>query len=135
MKFITAAIALAASAIAAPSHPGDETCKFGTYRCTTPNTGIEICDISGSWQLVGDCPEGTACNPVDGLPYCTVETKVHARHGPKPGDKCSTPGRYDCFGRRAIQVCDTQNTLQLVGYCPKKSHCDYLNGIPYCLDN
>ncbi|KAL2174847.1 uncharacterized protein P884DRAFT_271968 [Thermothelomyces heterothallicus CBS 202.75] len=140
MKFTAAALALAASAIAAPSK-GSESCQFGTYRCTTPNSGIEICNIAGKWELVGDCPEGTACENLPGgngvvLPYCTNTAKVQARNGrpgQSPGEKCTTPGRYDCFGPYAIQVCDTQNVLQFVGNCPDRSHCEYLNGIPYCV--
>ncbi|AEO68219.1 352a710f-3feb-4955-aa85-e02fded2d529 [Thermothielavioides terrestris] len=142
MKYITAALALAASVLAAPAEKRD-TCQFGTYRCTTPNTGIEICDIQGNWELVGPCPDGTSCNdlPQNGfdLPFCTANTTatntVKARNGrgPSPGDKCDTPGKYQCFGAYAIQVCDTQNKLEFVGNCPEKSHCDYINNIPYCV--
>ncbi|KAK4121978.1 hypothetical protein N657DRAFT_635424 [Parathielavia appendiculata] len=139
MKYIAAALVLAASAFAAPSEKRTETCTFGTYRCTTPNTGIEICNIQGKWELVGDCPKDTSCQnlPQNGfdLPFCTAN-KVQARNGrpgQSPGESCSTPGKYDCFGAYAIQVCDTQNVLQLVGNCPDRSHCEYLNGIPFCV--
>ena len=144
MKSITAALVLAASAIAVPFPDGNETntaCTFGTYECTNPNTGIQICDIAGQWELVGNCPNGTSCQnlPQNGfdLPFCTNTIKLKARdgrgRGPSPGDKCQTPGKYVCFGRNAIQVCDTSNILQLVGQCPQSSHCSYINGIPYCV--
>lgn len=146
MKFIAAALVLAASAMAAPSPDtagASTTCTFGTYRCTTPNTGIEICDIAGTWELVGPCPNGTACEnlPQNGftLPFCTTtaKTAVKARNGrgPSPGDKCQTPGQYQCFGAYAIQVCDTSNVLERVGDCPQGSHCEYIGSIPYCVDN
>jgi hypothetical protein len=129
------ALALAASAIAAPPERR-ETCKFSTYRCTSPNTGIEICTASGRWELVGPCPKGTACEnlPQDGfqLPFCTNTANVQSP-GPSPGEKCQTPGKYDCAGSYAIQVCDIQNVLQFVGNCQGNSHSDYLNGIPYCV--
>jgi hypothetical protein len=141
MKFIAAALVLAASAVAAPSDKRTETCTLGNYRCTTPNTGIEICDISGQWKLVGECPDKTSCSnlPQNGfeLPFCT-DKKVTARNGrpgQSPGEKCQTPGKYDCFGPYAIQVCDTQNILQFVGSCPQRTHCAYLNGIPYCVSS
>jgi hypothetical protein len=145
MKYITATLALAATALAAPQGTvkrTDETCAFGTYRCTDPNTGIEICDIAGQWELVGPCPNGTSCENLaqNGftLPFCTntpapATEKRNGRPGQSPGEKCQTPGKYDCFGPYAIQVCDTQNVLQFVGNCPQRSHCDYLNGIPYCV--
>ena len=141
MKYIAAALVFAASALAAPG-PSEarNTCTFGKYRCTNPNTGIEICDIAGNWELVGPCPKGTACEdlPQNGftLPFCTNTAKVQTRNGrpgQSPGEKCQTPGKYDCFGPYAIQVCDTQNVLQFVGNCPPRSHCDYLNGIPFCV--
>ncbi|KAK4102412.1 hypothetical protein N658DRAFT_495118 [Parathielavia hyrcaniae] len=145
MKYIAAALVLAASAFAAPSEKRNETCTFGTYRCTTPNTGIEICNVQGAWELVGDCPKDTSCHnlPQNGfeLPFCTAAdaaAAVRARNGRpglSPGEPCSTPGKYDCFGPYAIQVCDTQNVMQLVGNCPNRTHCEYLNGIPFCVDN
>lgn len=147
MKYFTAVLALAATALAAPpaTSKRTETCTFGTYRCTATNAGIEICDIQGNWQLVGPCPDGTSCEnlPQNGftLPFCTnnptpktVEAR-NGRPGQSPGEKCQTPGKYDCFGPYAIQVCDTQNVLQFVGNCPEKSHCEYLNGIPFCVAN
>ncbi|KAL2263209.1 hypothetical protein VTK26DRAFT_7783 [Humicola hyalothermophila] len=146
MKYIAAVAALAATALAAPpaekrTKTEPETCKFGTYRCTTPNTGIEICNISNKWELVGPCPDGTSCEdlPQNGftLPFCTNKPKVETRNGrgPSPGETCQTPGKYECFGPYAIQVCDTQNVLQFVGKCPDRSHCEYLNGIPFCVAN
>ena len=146
MKFITAALVLAATALAAPSEKRGDECKFGTYRCTTPNTGIEICNIASEWELVGPCPDGTACEdlPQNGfdLPFCTNEAKVepkvdkrNGRPGQSPGEPCQTPGKYDCFGPYAIQVCDTQNVLQFVGSCPERTNCQYLNGIPYCVQS
>ena len=212
--YIAAALALVAAALAAPtmSHADTSTpCTFGTYRCTTPNTGIEVCDIGGHFELVGDCPKGTDCQnlPQNGftLPFCTNTPKLKARGGdndndkdkdndkdndkdrdkdndkhkdndndkdkdndkdrdhdnrhwprmkprggrgnndndgnrrpqsppsPKPGDKCQTPGQYQCFGNNAIQVCDVLHILELVGNCPSTAHCAYINNIPYCVVN
>ncbi len=153
MKYFAAVLLLAATAFAAPGEEYDDrdmSCKFGTYRCTKRNTGIEICDISGQFVLVGDCPKGTACQelPQNGfdLPFCTNKVKkIRApapgpdgsegwkKKGPQPGDKCKTPGKYQCLGKHAIQVCDVGHILERVGNCPKKSHCDYINNIPYCV--
>ncbi|KAK4132714.1 hypothetical protein BT67DRAFT_450863 [Trichocladium antarcticum] len=157
MKYITATLALATLALAAPPTTDKRTgttCQFGTYRCTSPNTGIEICNVSGQWELVGPCPAGTACEDLaqNGftLPFCAAQPpptptptptpppaaqpeKRNGRPGQSPGERCQTPGRYDCFGPYAIQVCDTQNVLQFVGPCPERSHCGYLNGIPFCV--
>jgi hypothetical protein len=146
MKFTTAALFLVGSAFAAPSPDGTQApaCTFGTYECTTPNTGIQICDIAGNWELVGNCPNGTACQNIAqngfDLPFCTntpTKKKVKARNGrgPSPGDKCQTPGQYTCFGAHAIQVCDVSDILRLVGDCPANSHCSYINNIPYCVAN
>ena len=142
MKFIVAALALAASAVAAPSEKR-EACTFGSYRCTNPNTGIEICNYKGQWELVGDCPDDTSCSnlPQNGyeLPFCTNNApKVKARNGrpgQSPGERCQAPGRYDCFGPYAIQVCNTQKVLEFVGSCPERTHCAYLNSIPYCVSS
>jgi hypothetical protein len=138
-----AALALAATAAAPPLSPPLNSCTFGTYRCTTPNTGIEICNVFNQWELVGPCPSGTECSnlPQNGftLPFCTNKVKRdevekrNGRPGQSPGEPCQTPGKYDCFGPYAIQVCDTQNVLRKVGDCPERSHCDYLNGIPFCV--
>ncbi|KAK0643779.1 hypothetical protein B0T16DRAFT_430243 [Cercophora newfieldiana] len=142
MKYLAIA-ALTTTALATPLSP-PVNCTFGTYRCTTPNTGIEICNVLNQWELVGPCPSGTECTnlPQNGftLPFCTnkVAPAVHKRNGrpgQSPGEKCSTAGKYDCFGPYAIQVCDTQNVLQKVGDCPSGSHCDNLNGIPFCVAN
>ncbi|KAK5651845.1 hypothetical protein OQA88_11614 [Cercophora sp. LCS_1] len=119
------------------------TCTFGTYRCTTPNTGIEICNISNQWELVGPCPAGTECTnlPQNGftLPFCTTKkttvTKRNGRPGQSPGETCATPGKYDCFGPYAIQVCNVQGVLEFVGNCPAKSHCEYLGGLPFCVES
>jgi hypothetical protein len=155
MQYFTAVLALAATALAIPTDLQADTtaCTFGTYRCTTPNTGIEVCDISGKFVLVGPCPNGTACEnlPQNGftLPFCTNTAKVTRRDdrngnnrrttppppAPKPGDKCQTPGQYQCLGQTAIQVCDVAHILEKVGDCPANSHCAYINAIPYCVLN
>ncbi|KAK3900993.1 hypothetical protein C8A05DRAFT_16769 [Staphylotrichum tortipilum] len=147
MKPIVTTFALATSALAAPtmSQADNTPCTFGTYRCTTPNTGIEVCDIGGRFEMVGDCPKGTDCQnlPQNGftLPFCTNQPTVKARDrnrrppSPKPGDKCQTPGKYQCFGNNAIQVCDVLHILELVGNCPPTAHCAYINNIPYCVVN
>ena len=201
MKHINVILFLAVSALAAPTGDDDgdrnQACTFGTYQCTPRNTGIDICDISGRFVLVGDCPKGTSCQelPQNGfdLPFCTNDAKKprsfttdqgtaaedttgqdsqdttgddttgddttgddttgqditgentaaqdkphddgrkHDKNRPRPGDRCRTPGRYDCFGRAAIQVCDVSHILRLVGNCPQTSHCAYINDIPYCV--
>ena len=145
MQYFTAVLALAATALAVPAPQADTAgCTFGTYRCTTPNTGIEVCNIAGQFELVGPCPNGTACEnlPQNGftLPFCTNTATVTRRNGPpppppgpQPGNKCTTPGQYQCLGKTAIQVCDTSNILEKVGNCPAKSHCAYIGAIPYCV--
>lgn len=153
-KFAIAALALATTAIAAPpAGKRSEVCEFGTYRCAAANTGIEVCNVQSQWELVGECPEGTACEDLDqngySLPFCTNKPeeeegdddgngdheKRNGRPGLSPGEPCPTPGRYDCFGPYAIQVCDTEKTMRFVGNCPERSHCEYLNGIPFCVAN
>ena len=132
-----ALLSLAASAAAAPT---TETCKFGTYRCTNPNAGIEICNVLNQWQLVGPCPKGTSCSdlPQNGftLPFCAANA-VERRNGRpgngSPGEHCDVAGQYQCFGAYSIQVCNTSNVLEKVGDCPERSHCDYLNGIAFCV--
>lgn len=140
MKFAAAALVLATSVIAAPSTSSKrEACTFGTYRCTADLAGIEICNVQSQWELVGDCPEGLACEnlPSGGseLPFCTEPKteKRNGRPGQGPGDSCTTPGKYDCYGPYAIQVCNTSNVLEFVGDCPERSHCSYLNDIAYCV--
>ncbi|KAK4143402.1 uncharacterized protein C8A04DRAFT_37413 [Dichotomopilus funicola] len=143
MKYIVAALALAASAVAAPSEKRTDTCTFGTYACSSSNAGIQICNVSNQWEYVGDCPNNTVCKDLEQngytLPFCTepepAVEKRNGRPGQSPGEKCQTPGKYDCFGPYAIQVCDTQNVLKYVGACPEKTHCEYLNGIPFCVDS
>src|SRR3569833_149276 len=114
MKYIAAVLALAASAVAAPSEKRTDSCTIGTYACTADNSGIQICNVQGVWELVGACPSGTACEnlPQNGfeLPFCTNKA---AKRDYGSGDYCSTPGRYQCLGYDAIQVCDTSNHLQV----------------------
>ena len=145
LSFGTTALA---AALSPPVTPNPD-CRFGTYRCTSPNTGIEICNVFNQWELVGPCPSGTACEnlPQNGftLPFCTAKKAVAARAPPvekrngrpgqSPGEKCTEPARYDCFGPYAIQVCNLQGVLEFVGNCPQKSHCEYLGGIPYCVES
>jgi hypothetical protein len=149
MKYIIAAAALITAVAAVPPPP--PTCEFGTYRCSPDKKGIEICDVTNNWVEVGPCPNGTSCSylPQNGfeLPFCTnnpdpkasnkreAEAEADGRGGLKPGDSCPTPGRYDCLGWGGIQVCDVTNIERFVGWCPQDSHCAYLNGIPYCVQN
>ncbi|KAK5662336.1 hypothetical protein OQA88_8243 [Cercophora sp. LCS_1] len=116
--------------LATPLTPPPPTCKFGTYRCTTPPTGIEICNVLGKWELVGACPKDTACEnlPQNGytLPFCTNTVT--------PATKtCTTPGKYECLGANAIQICNMGYEYEKVGECAKGERCGYLGGIPYCL--
>ncbi|KAK3353745.1 hypothetical protein B0T25DRAFT_545283 [Lasiosphaeria hispida] len=139
MNFFTL-VALAAAAVLATPTPSTESCILGGYRCRTPNTGIEICNIQSQWELVGPCPNNTECtnlkqNDFD-LPFCTNKIATrNGRLGQSPGERCTTPGKYDCYGPHAIQVCNTQNILEYVGACPAKTHCDYLNGNAFCMAN
>ncbi len=50
MKFTTALVALASTALAVPAERRD-TCTFGTYACTADNSGIQICNIEGNWEV------------------------------------------------------------------------------------
>lgn len=144
MKTLTF-LSLTTTALAAAVTPPAE-CKFGTYRCTNPNTGIEICNVLNKWELVGPCPSGTACENLaqNGftLPFCTSSaTKAPAvaprngRPGQSPGEQCTEPGKYDCFGPYGVQVCNVQGVLEFVGSCPQKSHCEYLGGLPFCVES
>ncbi len=141
MKFTTTVLALATTALAAPSaEKRDAGCTFGTYECTADYSGIQICNVQGAWELVGGCPTGTSCEylPQNGfeLPFCTNTPSAPTPYKRDAGygyGYCSTPGQYSCLGYNAIQVCDTSNKLERVGGCPKDSHCDYLNGIPFCV--
>ena len=143
LSFTTTALVAALSPPVVP--PAD--CKFGTYRCTTANTGIEICNVLNKWELVGPCPSGTACENLaqNGftLPFCTSSATAkqpavaprNGRPGQSPGEQCTEPGRYDCFGPYAVQVCNVQGVLAFVGSCPQKSHCEYLGGLPFCVES
>ena len=143
MQFTAAAaaafLALAGSGLAMPNGRPGADCTFGTYRCTVSGRGIEICTINKVFELVGDCPSGTACSNIGAIPYCQVPPKtVAARNGrdqQPPIGWCGVPGRYECLGETAIQVCGVDNKLVKVGDCPANSHCGNLNGIPFCLDN
>lgn len=109
MKFIVAAVALAATALAAPS-AATEQCKFGAYRCAAGGHGIDICDISGRWVSVGPCPSGSSCHNIGNIPYCT-KNKVDRR---QDSGWCPTPGQYTCTAdNTGINVCDTQNHIQV----------------------
>lgn len=140
-------LSLTSTALAAAVTPPTD-CKFGTYRCTTPNTGIEICNVLNKWELVGPCPSGTACENLaqNGftLPFCTASATPksqpavaprNGRPGQSPGERCAEPGKYDCFGPYAVQVCNVQGVLEFVGSCPQKSHCEYLGGLPFCVES
>ncbi|KIH86425.1 hypothetical protein SPBR_08741 [Sporothrix brasiliensis 5110] len=155
MKYSTALLAVAATTVAAvPSNSKRSQCTFGTYACLTDDSGIQICDIEGNWELVGPCPSGTSCEylPQNGfdLPFCTsnptttatptptpLNGKAKAKRGADGGANynwCPTPGTYTCDGWNAIQVCNTTNGLEKVGNCPSGSHCSYINNIPYCVE-
>ncbi|OAA58490.1 hypothetical protein SPI_06563 [Niveomyces insectorum RCEF 264] len=140
MKFtaVTIAAFVAAASASAVSKRGVEQCAFGTYACTADNTGIQICDINGVWELVGPCPSGTSCAdlPQNGfdLPFCTNNPPAPAKRGEHHDGWCPTPGQYTCDGYNAIQVCNVTNGIEKVGNCPDNSHCAYINNIPYCVD-
>ncbi|KAJ9132243.1 hypothetical protein NKR23_g11367 [Pleurostoma richardsiae] len=138
MKFAATVLALAASAVAAPSlqQRDDWPCTPGQYFCDQNNTGITVCDIDHSYKYVGDCPAGTVCQTSDVsgqyIPFCTLPPAKDKR------DAC-TPGTYWCNGDfSGIEVCDGQGNVQLNGLCPPNTHCGYPAnsvGIPFCLDN
>ncbi|CAK7205454.1 hypothetical protein SEUCBS139899_008227 [Sporothrix eucalyptigena] len=144
MKYAAILVAAAATTVAAmPSLSAKRgQCTFGTYECLSDNSGIQICDIEGNWELVGPCPSGTSCEylPQNGfdLPFCTSNPstkKEKKRDDSSYGyEWCSTPGQYTCDGWNAIQVCNTTNGLEKVGDCPNGSHCGYINNIPYCVE-
>lgn len=50
MQFITAILALAATAAALPSSENWE-CTFGQYECAWDGDSIKQCDISGKWVV------------------------------------------------------------------------------------
>ncbi|CAK7241762.1 MAG: hypothetical protein STHCBS139747_003232 [Sporothrix thermara] len=154
MKYTVALVAAAATSVAAmPSFSAANNnnnakrgqCTFGTYACLADGSGIQICNIQGSWELVGPCPDGTSCEylPQNGyeLPFCTSNPNV--KRSPDGGadasaygsyEWCPTPGQYSCDGWSAIQVCNTTHGLEKVGDCPAGSHCGYLNNLPFCLE-
>jgi len=141
MQFTTVAatlLALAGSAVALPNGRPGAACTFGTYQCNVSGRGIEICNVNGVFEAVGDCPAGTACSNIGAIPFCQNVPAIAARNGrdqQPPAGWCGVPGRYECLGATAIQVCGVDNKLVKVGDCPANSHCDFLNGIPFCLDN
>ena len=63
------------------------------------------------------------------LPYCVATT---AGGGNGTTTKC-TPGRYECLGTTAMQVCNYDGVFVKVGDCPAGTKCGLLGGIPYCL--
>jgi hypothetical protein len=131
LTFLSLTTTALAAALSPPVTPPAD-CKFGTYRCTTPNTGIEICNVLNKWELVGPCPSGTAC---ENLAQNGFTLPRNGRPGQSPGERCTEPGRYDCFGPYAVQVCNVQGVLEFVGSCPQKSHCEYLGGLPFCVES
>jgi hypothetical protein len=40
----------------------------GQYTCTPGSGGIQVCDVLGKLQLVGNCPN--YCQTIAGIPYC-----------------------------------------------------------------
>ena len=51
MKAFIAALALAATAFAAPSEVKRGVCTPATYACTPNNQGWQVCDTSGQWEV------------------------------------------------------------------------------------
>ncbi|ROW08636.1 hypothetical protein VPNG_06170 [Cytospora leucostoma] len=142
MQIATTILAFAAAATAAPYQ-----CVFGQYVCSKDGLSILQCDISGHWvhpprtryiwltyvsnQEIGPCPDGSKCSNIGDIPYCQAVSKK--RDEPP---YCSNPGTYSCTGdHKGIDVCNAQNQLVFNGACPDKTHCGYLNGIPFCVDN
>ncbi|ROW06888.1 hypothetical protein VMCG_04030 [Cytospora schulzeri] len=126
MQIATTILAFAAAAMAAPYH-----CTFGQYVCSKDGLSISQCDISGQWVEIGPCPDGSRCSNIGDIPYCQAVTKK--RDSPP---FCSTPGTYACTGdHKGISVCNAQNQLVFNGACPENTHCGYLNGTPFCVDD
>lgn len=126
MQITTTILAFAAAAMAAPYE-----CTFGQYVCSKDGLSISQCDISGHWVEIGPCPDGSKCSNIGDIPYCQAVTQ---KRGSPP--YCSTPGTYTCTGDyEGINVCNSQNQLVFNGACPEKTHCGYLNGIPFCVDD
>ncbi|KAI7778273.1 hypothetical protein LA080_002460 [Diaporthe eres] len=129
MQFATTILAFAAAAMAAPSTQ----CTFGQYVCSKDGLSILQCDITGHLVTIGPCPNGSKCSNIGTIPYCQNAPKTKRAGGPA---YCPTPGTYTCGDNNAnIYVCNAQNQLIFNGACPEKTHCSYLNGIPFCVDN
>ncbi|KAH8778586.1 hypothetical protein F5883DRAFT_639084 [Diaporthe sp. PMI_573] len=130
MQFFTTILAFATAAMAVPAH---SQCTFGQYVCSTDGLSIKQCDIFGNLVTIGPCPDGSKCSNIGTIPYCQAVPKTK-RAGAPPA--CSTPGTYSCTAdNKGINVCNSQNQLVFNGACPDKTHCGYLNGIPFCVDN
>ncbi|KAG8164262.1 hypothetical protein KVR01_006180 [Diaporthe batatas] len=133
MQFFTTILAFATAAMAVPAH--SPPCTFGQYQCSADGLSILQCDISNKLVLIGPCPSGSKCSNIGSIPYCQNVPKVKRAGGPAPGT-CSNPGAYTCTDdKKGINVCNAQNQLVFNGACPDKTHCGYLNGIPFCVDN
>lgn len=84
-------------------------------------------------QTIGPCPDGSKCSNIGDIPFCQAVPKAKRAGGPA---YCANPGTYTCTGDlKGINVCNAQNQLVFNGACPDKTHCGYLNGIPFCVDN
>ncbi|KKY31262.1 hypothetical protein UCDDA912_g08758 [Diaporthe ampelina] len=129
MQFTATILAFAAAAMAAPSQ-----CTFGQYVCSIDGLSILQCDITGKLVTIGPCPDGSKCSNIGSTPYCQAALPKEKRAGGPA--YCPTPGTYSCSGDSAsIWVCNAQNQLIFNGACPEKTHCSYLNGIPFCVDD
>ncbi|KAJ0124796.1 hypothetical protein N8I77_005784 [Diaporthe amygdali] len=126
MQFTATILAFAAAVAAAPSQ-----CTFGQYVCSKDGLSILQCDITGNLVTIGPCPDGSKCSNIGDIPYCQAVPKTK-----RSAPYCATPGAYTCTpDLKGINVCNAQNQLVFNGACPDKTHCGYLNGIPFCVDN
>ncbi|KUI53258.1 hypothetical protein VP1G_00629 [Cytospora mali] len=126
MQITATILAFAAAAMAAPYQ-----CTFGQYVCSKDGLSILQCDINGQWVEIGPCPDGSKCSNIGDIPYCQA---VSTKRSEPP--YCAAPGTYSCTADcEGINVCNAQNQLVFNGACPEKSHCGYLNGIPFCVDD
>jgi hypothetical protein len=131
MRYTAAVLTLlTTAALASPTTPPPPKCTYGAYRCANPPTKIEVCDYYGNWQLDWPCPQGTSCQVLASgggmIPYCTTPSTP-------PPTTCTTPGKYECMGTAAIQVCNAAGGYEKVGDCPAGTKCGLLGGMPYCL--
>ncbi|KAI1643884.1 hypothetical protein F4815DRAFT_445040 [Daldinia loculata] len=70
MKFL-AALTFVTAALAYGVDPADtELCTLPAYVCKPDFSGWLVCNLDSHFLDGGNCPEGTACEYINDLPYC-----------------------------------------------------------------